>query len=395
VKKKIFSKIIASIVLSVILVVSCMPIYAGNGLTDATVKSYEEQLAEIARRKKEAENALASLRATQSDIWTEIAAIDQVLEYNTQLKTLAEGQIEVLNVQITEKNQTIESTQQSIDTQRQEYLDRMVYNYMDQDTDYIELILGSKNLVDFLTRMDRVNAILDHDRKVIQSLAQSKATLEKEKLSLDEAKQTQEQRLAELKAVIAENEALSESKYQYMKSVEADQSKWTEIYTYNLEQEQKLNKELEEYLEELQRKQNQGYVGGALGWPIELGADYFISSEFGGRWLQGVWDTHYGIDIACYNGTNIRAANSGKVLKSEMHWSYGNYILIDHGGGVSTLYAHMSDRLFKVGDTVQKGQIIGHCGLTGNTFGYHLHFEVREYGKVVEPRNYIVTPNGD
>ena len=75
-----------------------------------------------------------------------------------------------------------------------------------------------------------------------------------------------------------------------------------------------------------------------------------------------------------------------------MHWSYGNYVLIDHGGGISTLYAHMSDRLVSAGDTVSAGQIIGHVGLTGNTFGYHLHFEVRENGTVVNPRNYLTFP---
>ncbi len=394
-KKTIVNRILASIVLSIILVVSCMPISAGNGLTDATVKSYEEQLKEIAKKKQEAQNTLAELRATQSDIWTEIGAIDQVLEYNSQLKSLAEAQIEALNAQIAEKTQNIEATTQSIDTQRQEYMERMVYNYMDQETDYIELILGSENLVDFLTKMDRINAILDYDKKVIEKLSSSKKKLEDEKVNLDNAKATQEQRIEELEKIIADNEKLSESKYQYMQSLEENESKWLEIYTYNLEQEKKLNKELEEYIAELQRQQEANAASGKLGWPLKAGSYYYISSEFGGRWLKDVWDNHYGIDIACYNGTHILAANSGTVIKSEMHWSYGNYILIDHGGGISTLYAHMSDRLFKVGDKVQKGQVIGYCGLTGNTFGYHLHFEVREYGKVVEPRNYIVPPNGD
>ena len=103
-------------------------------------------------------------------------------------------------------------------------------------------------------------------------------------------------------------------------------------------------------------------------------------------------DFHLGIDLACANGTNVYAANGGTVVKSEMHYSYGNYVLIDHGGGISTLYAHMADRLVSAGDTVAAGQQIGHVGLTGSTNGYHLHFEVCENGSTTEPRNYIVLP---
>ena len=128
------------------------------------------------------------------------------------------------------------------------------------------------------------------------------------------------------------------------------------------------------------------------GWPLQAGAYYYVSSEQGWRNLWGTQDYHLGIDLACYNGTHILAFNAGTVLKSEYHWSYGNYVLIDHGGGISTLYAHMSQNTVQVGQYVQAGQLVGYCGLTGSTSGYHLHFEVREDGTVVNPRNYLVFP---
>jgi len=133
-------------------------------------------------------------------------------------------------------------------------------------------------------------------------------------------------------------------------------------------------------------------VGGEGGWPLEHGVWYKITSEQGWRDLYGVWDNHYGIDIAVPCGTPVLAYNSGTVVVSTKHWSYGEYITIDHGGGVSTLYAHMSERLYSVGDYVEAGTVIGYVGLTGNTYGYHLHFETREYGSVVNPRNYLVFP---
>ncbi len=117
-----------------------------------------------------------------------------------------------------------------------------------------------------------------------------------------------------------------------------------------------------------------------------------MSSEQGYRILWGIQDYHLGIDLACAGGTAVLAFNGGTVVKSTFHYSYGNYVLIDHGGGIATLYAHMSNRLVNEGDRVEAGQQVGNVGLTGSTTGYHLHFEVRENGKVVNPRNYLVFP---
>ena len=134
------------------------------------------------------------------------------------------------------------------------------------------------------------------------------------------------------------------------------------------------------------------YTGGLMEWPLESGVSYYVSSEYGWRTLYGVEDFHLAIDLACDSGTNVLAAAGGTVLRSEYHASYGNYVLLDHGNGLSTLYAHMSANNVSVGQSVSAGQLIGWVGLTGNTFGYHLHFETRENGSTVNPRNYIALP---
>ena len=134
------------------------------------------------------------------------------------------------------------------------------------------------------------------------------------------------------------------------------------------------------------------YTGGLMSWPLEAGVSYYVSSEYGWRSIYGVEDFHLAIDLACDNGTTVMAAAGGTVLRSEYHASYGNYVLIDHGNGLSTLYAHMSANNVSVGENVAEGETIGWVGLTGNTFGYHLHFETRENGSTVNPRNYIALP---
>ena len=124
-------------------------------------------------------------------------------------------------------------------------------------------------------------------------------------------------------------------------------------------------------------------------WPSA--ASRYISSYFGMR-IHPIYKyprMHNGIDIAAAGGTNILAAADGKVIEATYNSGYGNYIVVDHGGGVSTLYAHASRRIAKVGDRVSRGQVIALVGTTGNSTGNHLHFEIIINGKRVNPLKYL------
>jgi murein DD-endopeptidase MepM/ murein hydrolase activator NlpD len=394
--KKFKLKIMSAIIIGSAIVGICYPtqitVAADGELTDATVQSYEDQIADIQRKKDQALDELASIQTDKSNTWSTITELDKVIEYNNQMKTLAEGQMDELDKSISQKNADIEDKENKIEKQENAFLQRMVDVYMDENSDYIEILLGSESLIDFLTKLDYVNAVFDYDADVITELKVNKEALEADKVALDDQLEIQQLRVADYENAIQENQAAYEDKLNYMSNLEENEADWIETYNYNKELEEQLNSELENYLAELQKKSQSVYIGGDVGWPLDANASYYVSSEQGWRDLYGVQDYHLGIDLACANGTDVFAANGGTVLKSEMHWSYGNYVLIDHGGGISTLYAHMSDRLVSAGDTVSAGQIIGHVGLTGNTFGYHLHFEVRENGTVVNPRNYLVFP---
>lgn len=394
--KKLKLKVMSALIIGSAVVGICYPtqiaVAADGNLTDATVQSYEDQIADIQRKKEQALNALTNIQNDKTSTWNTITELDKVIEYNNQMKGLAEGQIDELNKSINQKTADIEDKENRIEKQENAFLKRMADVYMDDNSDYIEIILGSESLLDFLTKLDYVNAIFDFDAEVITDLTATKEALEADKSALDEQMATQQLRVADFENAIQENQAAYDDKLNYMSSLEANEADWIETYNYNKQLEEELNAELENYLAELQRKSQSVYIGGDVGWPLDANASYYISSEQGWRDLYCVQDYHLGLDIACANGTDVFAANGGTVLKSEMHWSYGNYVLIDHGGGISTLYAHMSDRLVSAGDTVSAGQIIGHVGLTGNTFGYHLHFEVRENGTVVNPRNYLTFP---
>ena len=361
--------------------------------SDVTVQSYEDQLAEISRKKETALAKIDDIRNNRDTQYSEAQALDELIRLNTRQKNLVQAQLDSIGRQIADKTALIAETQQKIETQEQAFLNRMAAQYMEQDVDWIELILGSVSLVDFLTRLDSVNSILNRDREIMDELDANKRILETEEKALEEALALQKSRVADYENTIHETQAAYDAKLVYIESLKSNETAWLAEYSRNREMEDALNAELEEYLAELARKESEkSYVGGEGGWPLEHGVYFKITSEQGWRTLDGVADNHYGIDIAVPCGTPVRAYNSGTVVRSEKHWSYGEYITIDHGGGVTTLYAHMSERLYSVGDYVEAGTVIGYVGLTGNTYGYHLHFETREYGAVVNPRNYLVFP---
>lgn len=387
---------ILSAVISAAVVCTAVP-YVSASDSDATVLSYEDQLAEIAGKKENALAELENIRGNQASQLTEAEALEELILLNARQRELAEGLLESLNRQIEEKNAVIEETKAKIAAQEEAYRERMVANYMEQEIDVIELILGSSSLVDFLTRVDSANAIFEYDRKIIDELETNRRLLETEQAALDNALIQQTARVKEYEDAVRGTQAAYDAKLACLEELKCDEAAWVAEYVKNQQMEEELNVRLEAYLAELAEKQrreeeNHVYVGGDSKWPLEYGVWYKITSFFGWRTLDGIPDNHYGVDIAVPNGTPVLAYNSGTVVVSEYHWSYGEYIIIDHGGGVTTLYAHMSSRLYGVGDTVSAGDTIGYVGLTGNTRGYHLHFETRENGSRVDPANYLSFP---
>ena len=474
---------------------------------DATIQSYEDQLTSIVTKQQQALNELADIRSGQAEAQEEIGKYDELLRYNNEMKNLAAGQLDSLTEQIQNKKQSIEDMTSAIEWQEEAFLDRMVAVYMEEDTDWLELIFEAENLTDFLVKMERVNAIFDYDSRIIRELSENRETLEEDTAALEQAEETQMKRVADYEAAINQSKVLYNEKLEYMQNLQENEAKLVEDYSYYKGLENDLNAELEEYLAELAREQERKrqeeerrrqeeaerlrqeeerrrkeeeqkrleeerkrqeeeerrrqeelaaqqqqnapdswdvwedpsaedsyeedyyyeeddyyyddsydydydygsgdwnsihsqdtsnmdytYTGGLMSWPLEAGVSYYVSSEYGWRSIYGVEDFHLAIDLACDNGTTVLAAAGGTVLRSEYHASYGNYVLIDHGNGLSTLYAHMSSNNVSAGDEVYEGQTIGWVGLTGNTFGYHLHFETRENGSTVNPRNYIALP---
>ena len=396
------------------------------GLSDATVQSYDDQIAAVEEKLKYAEGVLSDIRKYESAAYEEIAQYDAVIELNNELKQLAEQQLNGTQWQIRDKQQSIALAKQKMEQQQNILLERMRESYMEAEIDYIEVLLTSQSLFDFLKKLDYVDAMFRYDQQIIGSLAEYQAQLEEDEAFLEAAEQAQIEQLQKLDGIIAYNQTLCDEKLAYVQYLQDNEVWWTEEYSYNREMERALSDELEVYLQEREaervrqeqerilaeqkaaadeaarqaallaaRQSEAQQKEAALAvscWPLEAGVKYRISSQFGWRTIWGVNDFHRGLDIACVSGTKVYAYSSGTVEKSAYHYSYGNYVLIDHGGGLATLYAHMANRLVSAGDYVEAGQQIGAVGLTGSTSGYHLHFEVRENGSLTDPTPYLAFP---
>ena len=167
-------------------------------------------------------------------------------------------------------------------------------------------------------------------------------------------------------------------------SLETQISKNGQVYDKLQEEDARLNAELAKEMTKLQSK-SQSYIGGKMTWPVP--ASTRISSHFGDR--VGRSAPHQGLDIAAPTGTTIVAASGGKVINSSRRGGYGNIVIIDHGSGIATYYAHCSILLVKVGDKVIAGSVIAKVGSTGDSTGPHCHFEVRENGTAVNPLKYL------
>ena len=385
----------------------------------------------MAASKSELNNRLAEIKSQKAEIEAQLA------EYEKQKDNYA-GQIGTLNNKINLTEQEIDATQEAIDAltdsieetkanlkqaekelaDKQELFEtRIRVMYENGDTSYMEVVLNSESFGDMLDNIEIVSQIMDYDKGVVAEYTAIRDSIQEMEESLEADRKQQKEYKESLEAEKEGLEADRADLQAMLAKIEND-SEYAQKVSDQLADEQD---EISNEIAELSRKEaeaaarkraaasssssssssrgssssssSSNYSSGGSGsliWPCPTYT--YISSEFGGRVspITGKWQGgHKGMDIASGKGNPVIAAASGTVVKSYLSSSYGNYIVISHGGGLMTAYAHMTRRLVSVGDTVAAGQQIGTVGSTGNSTGNHLHFEVYENGTGVNPRNYV------
>ncbi len=378
---------------------------------DDKVKEFQENIKELERQQKALEADLNKVHGELVDARRQVNNLDSLMTANQNLHTATAALIAEYESQIASKEVEIETVSGEIAVKEAEIADTkdkfltfIRVQYENGTPSMLEAIYDSDGLSDMLSRIEYVGSMMNYNSTLLEHY-------NAEKTELDNAKAGFEATLAELNAVHDEKVAYDESLKEIDASLEAQKKKQSALLRTIAAEEQKLQDEydklsaeeekesarLAKYLEELARASQKEYVGGKLIWPVDRSIKR-ISSFYGWRtyYYRGrkITDFHRGIDIPSSAGTDIYAAQSGEVILASSHSSYGNYLIIDHGGGITTLYAHCSKLLVKKGQTVKQGDHIAEMGSTGQSTGPHLHFEVRVNGQHEDPiaNGWVVQP---
>ena len=351
---------------------------------------------ELDDAKDDLDNTKKNINNAENQIEQNKVQAAQLLEQISTLEgdiSRAEGEIAVLREQISvTENQISETLLQlgelegQINSQNESLSERLRAMYKNGDVGLFSVLLGSSNMSEFITNLNMVQRIFKSDADLIHRLDDQYQKVMTRKAELADLQETLKAQQAEL----SDRKAALDKDVQNSRTLRAQVEKNTVALEQMIED---LNKKAEELKEEILKMQSSGkYTGGRMCWPSA--ASSRVTSPFGYRIhpISGSYSFHTGIDIGATWGTEILAANSGKVMQviiNPGHTGYGTYLMIDHGGGIVTLYAHCSSILVSTGQYVARGQTVALIGTTGASTGPHLHFEVRVDGQYQNPLEWV------
>lgn len=374
-------KFIAIILILLITSSLCVCVYAQD-LTEL-----QEQSNEITQALNESNNRLQAVQEQLSTDMQKLQEVDnQIAQSQDELNTI-NIQVDKLIKQIEENEEKLIKTQEEYDN-IQETLDaRLIQMYEAPKFQFLQVLLESKNVTDFISTYYVIKELAEYDAELLETVKRQKDDIEITKKILDEKKQ---QVVSSKQTVKKKNQVLTNTK------------KMREYYISKLStQEQELQAQIDEYNNQVTLIESEikllalnsiseDYIGGAMIWPVP--GYTTITSEYGMRVhpITGAYRLHTGVDVGAPMGSSFVAAADGIVSKATFNTAYGNMVIIDHGGGVQTLYAHGSEIVAQVGQTVSKGTEVLKVGSTGYSTGPHAHFEIRINGQTINPIDYLL-----
>ena len=363
-------------------------IFSLHAYGDPAVSDMQNELDDIIAKREKLEAELSALKDKKEAALEQKAIIDQQINDLNREAELLDDLVGNLSADLEESQAKLDEAQDMLDTNTKLAKERIRAMYELGGTSYIEIILSSTSLHDFISRVEVVKQMSAYDKKVIDTLKETKDTIERETKAIEEKKTEQETALAKLESNVA---TLKKKQSQSSSLINTFNEK-SEANIKAIEEAERAEEQLQaEIREALASSSNEDFVGGQFLWPVP--GYYTITDKFGYRThpITGVYKMHTGVDIAGsgIRGKAILAANSGKVLKAGYNTAYGNYVVIDRGGGYSTLYGHADSLNVKVGQSVSRGDTIGYVGSTGYSTGPHLHFEIIQNGTYLNPLSFF------
>jgi len=398
------------VLLCVALTFSCGQIQFANAtssseLTNDSIKQKESQISEAQKQKQalqsgvtDVKKILQSLQSSKKDLATYVQKLDSSLDSIQQ-------KLDNLNAMIDEKSKEITETKaelvkaEAVEKEQYETMKKRIkFLYERGDTMYMEMILTSRSFGEFLNKNGYVQKLAEYDQKMLQEYQETKKAIDEYKKELEEEQQTLEEAKEAAKAEEASMETLISAKEQEIGVYEADISNKSALvkeYEAEIAAQTAAISALEKAVAEEKKRLEEAnqavrkYDGGIFTFPAP--SYKRVSDDYGYRIhpTLGVKQFHNGVDLAAPNGSPILAAYDGTVVAATYSSTMGNYIMLDHGDGLYTIYMHASSLGVSKGEEVSKGQQIAAVGSTGRSTGPHLHFSVRLNGAYQNPWNYI------
>ena len=357
-----------------------MPMTAVADSLESELSDVQTQMQEAQRRKDLAEMEIGSVSEVLRQIQVELDAA---------LASLREIQVKqsVLNAQIQTTQAQLEAAQKRLDARERILHKRLRDVYIHGKLNYVEVVFGARNFADFVNRLEFLKRIVSADLELITAIKQERAIILEKQHELELQRKELDELEAQAKKTQREIESRKQDQLIILERLSYEKSLAEQSY-------QELQQQSNAIEARIRARQSQGagssqavHGTGQFIWPVSGP----ITSPFGYRThpIFGTQIFHSGLDIGVDTGTPVAAADSGVVVEADWLGGYGYAVIIDHGNGLSTVYAHNSELLVSAGQAVSQGQIIAYSGSTGYSTGPHVHFEVRENGTPVEPLNYL------
>lgn len=378
-KKYICAALAAAVALTAI------PTYSTSA---ATISELQQKRKNLASSTEKAKQEIQSIKNKQLSAEQEMEAMDKVLNSIQAELDAATEDLNILTAQLAAAEAELEEATKKRDEQFELLGSRMRFLQQKGSTGYLEILFEAESFSDLFLRMQYVNDIMGYDKEILDELQKTQETIQAKKEEIEENHAEQEEVVKLQQEKLAEQQQIVDEKKALVASYENDVKKYEQMIAAN----EKADKEV---LNQIAKQSSSGsskvyYTGnGSLGWPVPGYSR--VSSGFVSRIspITGKRESHSGLDIPADYSTPIVAAEAGKVTYSGWMNGYGYTIIIDHGGGLSTLYGHNSSLVARVGQVVSRGQTVAKCGSTGWSTGNHCHFSVLKNGAYVNPSNYL------
>lgn len=406
-KRKLMVRIICvflAVLMALSLLLSVITAYA---VDRSEIEALEKQKETLEAKSAELQENISNMETQHSRYIDRKAVLDQRIQCNRDEIEVIRQQLELYDLQVTEAQEKLLAAT-TAEQEQHSLLRRRMRSMEESGTlSYVNILVKANSLTDLLGKISDIGDIMEYDRSLQEAYVTTRSDVEELSAELEAAQAQQEAINQELEFKQEQLEAQTVAAYEMIAGLEDDLETYNVAIAENEAAEDALQHEIDELMEELRKEEAAAAAAAAAAsgkngktpsqtvmssgdflWPVGC---YVVTSEYGYRVhpLQGVSKFHAGIDIGAQAGQAIYASVAGTVATSTYNDSYGNYVLINHGSGNATLYAHMSSSAVSAGQYVSQGQVIGYVGSTGWSTGPHLHFEIRLNGSTVDPLQYF------